>query len=574
MFQLKFSYLLIVILFGKCGETHGGLHNYIKDIGKYFGYSLSENSGEEYNLNIPYEVSTMDEKFISEAAKLTGVALSELDSCQQKVILKLKTDCHKLNDEQLAKLAVHLLNCQSYIEGRQTYPCTEDMSIKDCTTKMDSDTWTIYHLMSNRARAVCYMIRQTQFRGLAENTVNRLMDAAKHQIHTLDKISLNQENLQNMAEQTYDSLSKGHAVLSQQQKNLLTAQFHGQLKIEDNIARLIDEKKIIAETHNKLLTLTKDLQDKLENSGSQLKIQNSESKLNHQELIRDLVTIQEQTQEIFRKIEDSSELLLLQSREFKSQYEYTMKNLMEVNRTVHSLVSLVGGTRKALEDRLEWVSNALGGTDSAVERLYLILWHIAFLLSGMLGCAFLSVQIGTRLIVTFVPSLNLAIGLYENNHYLNPIYLLASMGCLIMVQEIIIWITSYQRSKTKNLPMIKERGEKRDTNMHYSSNIFPENTRFNQTSEVDVTSTDNFSTPPIEFERKISREYNDFGTPTPPLSRSGFYIPRSRSNTPNLLGGKGSCHAKTRTGTSCKLSCLPGRDFCYRHQSGDSISKG
>lgn len=35
--------------------------------------------------NIPYEVATIDEKFINEAAQLTGLALSELDSCQHRV---------------------------------------------------------------------------------------------------------------------------------------------------------------------------------------------------------------------------------------------------------------------------------------------------------------------------------------------------------------------------------------------------------------------------------------------------------------------------------------------------------
>nr|CAI5868800.1 unnamed protein product [Callosobruchus analis] len=65
-----------------------------------------------------------------------------------------------MNDEQLAKMAVHLLNCQSYIEGRPTYACSDEMSIRECTKHMDSDTWTSYHLMSNRARAVCYAIRQ------------------------------------------------------------------------------------------------------------------------------------------------------------------------------------------------------------------------------------------------------------------------------------------------------------------------------------------------------------------------------------------------------------------------------
>lgn len=60
---------------------------------------------------------------------------------------------------------------------------------------------------------------------------------------------------------------------------------------------------------------------------------------------------------------------------------------------------------------------------------------------------------------------------------------------------------------------------------------------------------------------------------TPPISRNGFYKPRSRSHTPLLFNSslRGSCAARTRAGTPCKLSSLPGRDFCYRHQTGDSV---
>lgn len=106
-------------------------------------------------------------------------------------------------------MAVHLLNCQSYVEGRQTYPCTDEMSIRECTTGMDSDTWTSYHLMSNRARAVCYSVRQTQFRGLAEATVNRLMDAARDQLSLLGKIEREQRGLQEVAEITLAAMEKG-----------------------------------------------------------------------------------------------------------------------------------------------------------------------------------------------------------------------------------------------------------------------------------------------------------------------------------------------------------------------------
>lgn len=69
-------------------------------------------------------------------------------------------------------------------------------------------------------------------------------------------------------------------------------------------------------------------------------------------------------------------------------------------------------------------------------------------------------------------------------------------------------------------------------------------------------------------------EEDNFSNPTPPASRNGFYsFARSRSCTPLILNGisKDKCNSKTRMGTPCKLTALPGRDYCHKHQNGDSI---
>lgn len=137
-------------------------------------------SGTEIDAPIvPYEIAASDEKFLQEASKLIGVNLSELDLCHHRVVLKLRNSCHELNAEQLGKLAVMLLNCQSNSEGRALFECTDIMSLKECTTGMDSDTWNAYHLITNRAKAVCVATRHEQFRGLTEITVNKLMTSGK-----------------------------------------------------------------------------------------------------------------------------------------------------------------------------------------------------------------------------------------------------------------------------------------------------------------------------------------------------------------------------------------------------------
>lgn len=88
-------------------------------------------------VTIPYESLTQDEQFLKEAAKLeTGIRLSSpLEMCQHKVILKIKTSCSSMSEEELAKLSVNLLNCQSEVEGRRTFSCSENMVRK----KIDFD---------------------------------------------------------------------------------------------------------------------------------------------------------------------------------------------------------------------------------------------------------------------------------------------------------------------------------------------------------------------------------------------------------------------------------------------------
>jgi len=79
-------------------------------------------------ISIPYESMTEDEKFLQEAAKFTDIQVSSpLETCQHKVIMKIRTSCSNVIEEQLAKLSVNLLNCQSAIEGRKIFPCTEEM---------------------------------------------------------------------------------------------------------------------------------------------------------------------------------------------------------------------------------------------------------------------------------------------------------------------------------------------------------------------------------------------------------------------------------------------------------------
>jgi hypothetical protein len=168
---------------------------------------------------VPYEIADKDNRFLEEASKLVGINLSHLDLCHHRVILTLKKSCNDLNSEQIGKLAVMLLNCQSGSEGRKIFKCTEEMSLKQCTTEMDPDTWNAYHLVTNRAKAVCASVRQEQFRGLTELTVNKLMNTAHDQIKMMQELSEGQKHLHEMTDSAMGELSDKNTKLLDQQHN-------------------------------------------------------------------------------------------------------------------------------------------------------------------------------------------------------------------------------------------------------------------------------------------------------------------------------------------------------------------
>lgn len=72
----------------------------------------------------------------------------------------------------------------------------------------------------------------------------------------------------------------------------------------------------------------------------------------------------------------------------------------------------------------------LGGTDEALGRLYLVLWHIGVILIAMLASAFLSARASTRLAIITLPPLNLAMALF-GNEYLDFLNLIGVIGGFI-----------------------------------------------------------------------------------------------------------------------------------------------
>ncbi|XP_076652172.1 protein brambleberry [Halictus rubicundus] len=360
-------------------------------------------------VSIPYESMTEDEKFLQEAAKFTEIQVSSpLETCQHKVIMKIRTSCSEMTEEQLAKLSVNLLNCQAAVEGRKMFPCTEEMSLKQCTTDMDADMWNAYHLISNRARAVCYAARGTQFRALTELTVNKLMQTAHTQIKTLGSLKDSQDRLEEQTGQVLSSLTEGNKALLQQQRHLRDAQITAQNLVTSNLRELTNEKALIRLGHTQLAAMAEDIKQKLEQASQSLNEQSVEHSENHKEILQDLVNIQEQAQLIWDKIESSTSRIFEQHEEAIVQYEHTLEKLAQINDTIQFLWELTNTMRTEVDEKLSWLTNYVGDTGEQMQKMYRTGLHVVYLLCAMVIAAFLHAPLLTRITIMGLVPLNLA----------------------------------------------------------------------------------------------------------------------------------------------------------------------
>lgn len=65
---------------------------------------------------------------------------------------------------------------------------------------MDAHTWNTYHIVSNRARSVCYATRQQQFRRQTEMAVNKLSAATIEQLQAMEDLASTQHQIKQTTE--------------------------------------------------------------------------------------------------------------------------------------------------------------------------------------------------------------------------------------------------------------------------------------------------------------------------------------------------------------------------------------
>lgn len=239
---------------------------------------------------------------------------------------------------------------------------------------------TALQIISNRARSICYGVRQQHFRARAELTVNQLMASSERQLNTLETISQTQEQLRAVADNTIDQLEIGRQKIAADQQQLKQAHLSMNSQVLRNLQHIRQQRDTIIAGNGQLISKTEQIQQKLDSTSEQISEQAAVQSAHHREILSDLAQLGVQAEDVSSKLEASTTLVENSHRSMIEHQLDAIENLKQINDTVNFILSLVNSFRGAVEAKLEWIRFV---TDANNSRVAVLAAHIVYALVAL-----------------------------------------------------------------------------------------------------------------------------------------------------------------------------------------------
>ncbi|KAL5280294.1 hypothetical protein ACFFRR_004336 [Megaselia abdita] len=455
-------YILLVCGFCLAVQTNGSFLDWIwpnRNV-EIFRPSLQLNNLPSIN----FELSETDEKFIEDSSKLLGRKLSKSDFCQQRVVLNLKTSCKSLTDEQLRRLSVDLFNCQLHSESKTSHECSENMPLEECTSQMSPEEKSSYAQIYGQAKQLCLSIRQDQFRGLTELTINKLVSSTHQHLDLMEKLQNSQKLLEKATLTSLDEITDSHLKLLDQQQEILKMSEFQKHNSEQNMREILKEKSLLKIGNSELNSFIFNLKQKVK-----------EGKDDYSSLVSDLEQLNAISSRITLKLEEITEEISERGEENYALLETTKRQIEQVDEVVEEVFNFVMALRKEFNEKVRWLEKYLG-KDEGIERLTIILIHLGTLFIGMLCLVFVGADyvsrylflglIGVNATLTLTKVYNLNVGILMKTI---AVLLIGNLGTIIYKKYNLekIWKTYY--AKLKQFFLKKPNTPNRDSNFQVGS---------------------------------------------------------------------------------------------------------
>ena len=108
-------------------------------------------------------------------------------SCWKEAVARLNTTCKKIIDVEQSRLAVSFANCHLAKSGRQVYPCSDTMTIRECTGDMDTVAFQTYTEFFTHTGHICYFLQNEIWQDRTDRTIFKLSEASEEAVKKLEE---------------------------------------------------------------------------------------------------------------------------------------------------------------------------------------------------------------------------------------------------------------------------------------------------------------------------------------------------------------------------------------------------
>ncbi|BFZ08732.1 hypothetical protein BsWGS_11771 [Bradybaena similaris] len=141
--------------------------------------------------------------------------------CWQDAMSVMTAGCRRLDDVVQSRLALSYLNCFLQIQGKLTYPCSEESPLEACVLDMSDADRSSFATFFAHTQDICYFLQAQVWQEQTENTIGRLETSSLEVAEQLEsshrlqqdlassqKLSLhNQERLMRQAQNLSDIIN-------------------------------------------------------------------------------------------------------------------------------------------------------------------------------------------------------------------------------------------------------------------------------------------------------------------------------------------------------------------------------
>ena len=175
--------------------------------------------------------------------------------CWTEAILSLHQGCKQLTEDTQHRLALSFTNCFLQKMGKESYPCSNDQNIEECTKDMKAEAFTSYSNFFTHTKSMCHYLQGQVWQQKTQQTIVKLADNSDQVARQLQDSTELQDKL--LKQQNESLVNQKRLIESGQQLDVTIQSSKGDINrlVEDFKSNTFEQRAMILEVFDKVSVL-------------------------------------------------------------------------------------------------------------------------------------------------------------------------------------------------------------------------------------------------------------------------------------------------------------------------------